>query len=628
MSSRAGGLYGGIQFSGSTAPTIHRPAPTDTKQEPEPAPAPAPAPPVLAVPSDTTPTEETSAPSSGKATAGWSAALAFAPIRRNQNQKVKTGVPRLPVGAALATANPVSATASVSSTAVVFAPPSLVDPEKSETAPVVEDTHVPPSSGWGKKVKPPSMVLDEDVNGYKSKKRKVGKGKNKKNRNAPVVSAWDPMEPYELLRPNDYNEFKVWKQKERIDRRERLARERRNADRKRSRYSDHSDSDYTPSEDERPPRKSGRFNDHDSFDHWSRADDERRGIGNKAREMPREPPPAQLDRDLTGDEAYQRRLQMSMGFRPPPVALSPPPNSANDEDKYIDVPSSSNPVGRDPSPSFSRPETGDEAYLRRLAMSTSARPSSPSAPEPPSVPSMPVRQPSPPQLAYNPFAPPPAPPPPPGAPGAFIMDERARTAAAIAAKLGAIRPPQPESAPPAVVEEQQKRPDPHGFAARLMAKWGHKEGQGLGADASGIVNALTVEQVKAGKGPGASRGRGKIVNNNEDSKAREKARFGEPSPIVLLTNMVSPEDVDDDDLRGEIGDECAKNGTVERVLIHLMNSATDPAEAVRVFVQFAGPTGAWKTVHEFDGRFFGGRSIRARYFPKHLYDRAAYDFQL
>lgn len=181
------------------------------------------------------------------------------------------------------------------------------------------------------------------------------------------------------------------------------------------------------------------------------------------------------------------------------------------------------------------------------------------------------------------------------------MEERVRKAAAIAAKLKALAPPDASGSASGVVVEASPTPPPPGddgpkdFAARMMAKWGHKEGQGLGADGSGIVHALTVEQVKAGKqkgnksvqeapmapqkgkakgmgmgaaGAGAG-GMGRIVNANEDAKTREdRERFGDPSRVVLLLNMVGPEDADDDDLPGEIG-------TFSLPMIHQVAILTD-----------------------------------------------------
>lgn len=104
-----------------------------------------------------------------------------------------------------------------------------------------------------------------------------------------------------------------------------------------------------------------------------------------------------------------------------------------------------------------------------------------------------------------------------------------------------------------------------------MAKHGHVKGQGLGASGSGIAQPLVMERVKAPKAPKAPKGAeaevpkgakgmgiggkamGKLVNANAEEKNRAQLeKYGESSRIVVLTNMVGIEDVDED-LQTEIG---------------------------------------------------------------------------
>ncbi|KAG8807239.1 hypothetical protein FRC17_004562 [Serendipita sp. 399] len=569
MAQRAGGLYGGIKFSSSSALPSEQIQSTSTSQAPSSstnAAIPTARPTAVIEAGPTTATKvpqvsrekaEDSSEIAPKASAGWSAALAFAPVRRQT--KPKTAARALPPGAAMVASLAMAAAAATESGA-----PTTTDQSNQE----------PESAGWGKKIKAPSMVLDEDVNGFRSTRPGEGKRKKKKKINANQIN-WDPMEPYDPFFPNDYHEYKNFKQRQREERR--MQERRRVEDLKRRREDNRSD--YTSdsySDDGRPSRKTAR---HHSPELNEDEYDLRRGLGlsafhssdqdpmDKDEELMDLAPPAPIAQDETGEEAYLRRVRMSQRTLRPP---SPPaPKSA-------------------PVPAFVSPTL--------TAGPTQNFP-------PPDVPIFPIQSPSPPAILPPPQFKPPEPafdkmddeevpglqeqaspipplPPPTSAPlSQAVIDERKKAAAAIAARLAALsKPPPPmepafvtSPPPPASQSSDLTQQNPAGFAARLMAKYGYVEGQGLGVNADGIVEPIMLEKnlgPKGGKkgdvdgsgkkggvggmGIGGAR-MGRIVNSQADEKNRaDIARYGESSRIVLLTNIVSPEDVDDD-LQGEIG---------------------------------------------------------------------------
>lgn len=96
------------------------------------------------------------------------------------------------------------------------------------------------------------------------------------------------------------------------------------------------------------------------------------------------------------------------------------------------------------------------------------------------------------------------------------------------------------------------------------------------------------------------------------------------SKVVILRNMVGPEDVDDL-LKEEIQDECSKFGLVERVIIY-NEKQTDNEEdenadvIVKIFVEFSLASETEKAKEALNGRYFGGRLVRAE-----LYDQALFD---
>ncbi|GER24641.1 splicing factor 45 [Striga asiatica] len=151
-------------------------------------------------------------------------------------------------------------------------------------------------------------------------------------------------------------------------------------------------------------------------------------------------------------------------------------------------------------------------------------------------------------------------------------------------------------------------------AQKMMAKMGWKQGQGLGKQEQGITSPLVAKKTD-------KRG-GVIVNTSESSKKVKSVSFnGIPTRVVLLRNMVGPGEVDDD-LEGEVAEECAKFGTVTRVLIFEITEPNFPhEEAVRIFIQFERAEQATKALIELEGRFFGGRIVRACFYDEERFGK-------
>jgi hypothetical protein len=73
---------------------------------------------------------------------------------------------------------------------------------------------------------------------------------------------------------------------------------------------------------------------------------------------------------------------------------------------------------------------------------------------------------------------------------------------------------------------------------------------------------------------------------------------------TLLSNMVSVEETEDDELESEIIEECSKHGKVEKVKIVVVGD-----DAVRIFVLYEDNASASRAAQSLNGRFFGGRII-------------------
>ncbi|WYZ41343.1 hypothetical protein EsH8_V_000238 [Colletotrichum jinshuiense] len=278
-------------------------------------------------------------------------------------------------------------------------------------------------------------------------------------------------------------------------------------------------------------------------------------------------------------------------FVPPPPASPPPPAAPVPEDA-----------------------TGDDAYSRRLALSTPAPP----------PPSDPIPQPPPPDAATISRAP------------------VRYTPAAAVAQDKADEDFEAESPPPTLglgaspaqnlsndePAPRSSRPGQAGFAQRLMSKYGWTKGSGLGADESGIVNPLRVQVEKRKKRSDAEGGgwaepanRAKVLGGKRKDDG-EGGKFGGPmSEVIVLQQMLdNMEDLQGEIANGlgqEIGEECGERyGRVERLYIDVENR--------QVFIRFTDQVSALRAVNELDGRVFNGNVVVPKFYDTEKFERGIY----
>uniref|UniRef100_UPI0037E869B6 splicing factor 45 isoform X2 n=1 Tax=Semicossyphus pulcher TaxID=241346 RepID=UPI0037E869B6 len=167
-------------------------------------------------------------------------------------------------------------------------------------------------------------------------------------------------------------------------------------------------------------------------------------------------------------------------------------------------------------------------------------------------------------------------------------------------------------------------------AHKIMQKYGFKEGQGLGKHEQGLSTALSVEKTSkrggkiiigdAAEKPGSSQsgaaeasGGGSAADSSKKSEANPLTEIlKNPTKVVLLRNMVGPGEVDED-LEGETKEECEKYGKVVKCVIFEIADVSDD-EAVRIFLEFERVESAIKAVVDLNGRYFGGRVVKACFY--------------
>uniref|UniRef100_A0A7N6ABI5 RRM domain-containing protein n=1 Tax=Anabas testudineus TaxID=64144 RepID=A0A7N6ABI5_ANATE len=93
------------------------------------------------------------------------------------------------------------------------------------------------------------------------------------------------------------------------------------------------------------------------------------------------------------------------------------------------------------------------------------------------------------------------------------------------------------------------------------------------------------------------------------------------STVMVLRNMVGPDDIDDD-LEGEVTEECGKFGQVKRVIIYQerQGEEDDADVIVKIFVEFSEAAEMNRAISALNNRWFAGRKVVAEAYDQERFE--------
>ncbi|XP_041039061.1 poly(U)-binding-splicing factor PUF60-like isoform X1 [Cetorhinus maximus] len=114
-----------------------------------------------------------------------------------------------------------------------------------------------------------------------------------------------------------------------------------------------------------------------------------------------------------------------------------------------------------------------------------------------------------------------------------------------------------------------------------------------------------------------------ISGSNARHMVMQKLLRKQESTVMVLRNMVGPDDIDDD-LEGEVTEECGKFGAVNRVIIYQekQGEEEDAEVIVKIFVEFSLASEMHKAIQALNGRWFGGRKVIAEIYDQDRFDNS------